>query len=60
MEGTCYGYGDPTSSIVAIHTGINMAFDLIILAIPIPLCFEKSSQVKSRIGMVVLLSLGFV
>jgi len=59
-EGVCYGYGDPQSNIIAVHTALNMAFDLIILAIPIPLCFEKSSLVKSRIGMVVLLSLGFV
>lgn len=55
----CYGFGVSTDRITfIIHTSANMTFDLLVLAIPIPLYFEKTTMSRTRTGMIVLLFLG--
>ena len=58
----CYAFGarSPGPLIAAFesHTGINMVFDVLVLAIPIPLYFEKDTPTKARRGLVVLLFMG--
>jgi len=58
-KGVCYGFGSATTgAMYLIQTGTNMCFDLIVLAIPVPLYFEGATSKKQRIGMLVLFVLG--
>ncbi len=57
----CYAFGvtsDQTAFIA--QTATNMLFDLIILALPIPLYFKMYTPKKTRIGMLVLLFFGLM
>lgn len=61
-SGSCYGYGSIDSPALqrtyTSHTATNVVLDLIVLAIPVPLYFEKSTPWKTRIGIGCLLLLG--
>ncbi|RYP08372.1 hypothetical protein DL764_001941 [Monosporascus ibericus] len=61
-EGTCYGFGSTEPHELAgtytAQTATNMILDLIVLAIPVPLYFQKSTPWKTRMGIGTLLLLG--
>lgn len=61
-SGTCYGYGSINTpslqGIYTTHNATNVLLDLIILAIPVPLYFDKSTPWKMRMGIGCLLMLG--
>jgi len=57
--GTCYGFGityDRTFFI--LHTTFNMVFDIMVLAIPVPLYWQKDTAFRKRMGMTTLFLLG--
>ncbi len=58
----CYSFGsqspDDFAATFESHTAVNVLFDVLVLAIPIPLYFEKDTPMKARIGLVVLLLMG--
>lgn len=60
--GRCYGYGSIDSPALqrtyTAHNTTNVLLDLVVLAIPVPLYFEKSTPWKTRIGIGCLLMLG--
>ncbi|KAH8885484.1 hypothetical protein GQ53DRAFT_695932, partial [Thozetella sp. PMI_491] len=58
-SGSCYGFGLTLERTTFVaHTSLNMVFDILVLAIPIPLYFDRSLPSKTRMGMLVLLMLG--
>ncbi len=58
-DSRCYGFGESMSRLTFIvHTSLNMLFDLLVLAIPVPLYFDKHAPFKQRLGMLFLLLLG--
>ncbi|RYO80256.1 hypothetical protein DL762_007743 [Monosporascus cannonballus] len=61
-EGTCYGFGSiephELAGTYTVQTATNMILDLIVLAIPVPLYFQKSTPWKTRMGIGALLLLG--
>ncbi|KAI0381498.1 hypothetical protein F5Y04DRAFT_62551 [Hypomontagnella monticulosa] len=60
----CYGFGSKVPSEIAGtfagHTGSNVVLDALVLAIPVPLFFRNSTAWKQRLGIGLLLLLGFV
>ncbi|CAK7204611.1 hypothetical protein SEUCBS139899_007369 [Sporothrix eucalyptigena] len=67
--GTCYGFGISTDRTTFIaHTAINMALDICVLAVPVPLYLGNTlaqsantvvtSRLRTRAGVIVLLFLG--
>lgn len=58
----CYGFGSKIPSEIAGtfagHTGSNVVLDAMVLAIPVPLYFRKSTAGKQRVGIGLLLLLG--
>ncbi|KAI1502065.1 hypothetical protein F5X99DRAFT_418155 [Biscogniauxia marginata] len=58
----CYAYGspEPTPFVATFtsHTAINMALDIIVLLIPLPLFFKEGSTYSTRMRLVALLSMG--
>ncbi|KAL7624349.1 hypothetical protein AAE478_005911 [Parahypoxylon ruwenzoriense] len=58
----CYGFGSKAPSEIAGafagHTGSNVVLDAVVLAIPVPLYFRKSTAWKQRVGIGLLLLLG--
>lgn len=60
--GTCYGYGSiESSSLQSVYISqntTNVFLDLVILAIPVPLYFQKSMPSKTRVGIGFLLFIG--
>ncbi|KAI1780479.1 hypothetical protein F4818DRAFT_7056 [Hypoxylon cercidicola] len=60
----CYGFGSKVPSEVAGtfagHTGSNVVLDALVLAIPVPLYFRKTTDGKQRMGIGLLLLLGVV
>jgi hypothetical protein len=63
-SGTCYGYGSSyATSFVAtyeFHSGLNMIFDVIVLAIPIPIYFTKDTSRRTRLGLIGLFITGIM
>ena len=63
-EQSCFAYGslDPDifSGTYVSHTGINMALDLIVLAIPMPLYFNNATEWKTRIALGAVFFMGGV
>ncbi|RDW67060.1 hypothetical protein BP5796_09809 [Coleophoma crateriformis] len=61
---TCYGFGSKYAAgftmIYECHAGLNMAFDVIVLVIPIPLYFEKSATPRVRMGLIGMFLLGTI
>ena len=58
-RGTCYGFGITYDrTIFVIHTAVNMVFDLVVLAIPIPIYFKRNTPLRAKLGMIALLMLG--
>ncbi|KAI0390073.1 hypothetical protein F5Y17DRAFT_462125 [Xylariaceae sp. FL0594] len=59
---SCYGFGsrvpDDLAATYAAHVTTNVALDLIILAIPIPLFFKTFKQKKQRVGFTFMVLLG--
>lgn len=60
----CYGFGSKVPSEIAGtfagHTGSNVVLDAMVLAIPVPLFFRNTTAWKQRLGIGLLLLLGFV
>ncbi len=61
-DARCYGFGasgprEFTGTYMS-HAVVNMVLDILVLAIPVPLYFEKSTVRKTRIGLLVLLFMG--
>ncbi|KAI4869092.1 hypothetical protein F4820DRAFT_464640 [Hypoxylon rubiginosum] len=60
----CYGFGSKIPSEIAGtfagHTGSNVVLDAMVLAIPVPLYFRKSTAGKQRVGIGLLLLLGVI
>lgn len=58
----CYSFGSkkPGDLVVSFesHTAANMIFDVIVLAIPIPLYFEKNTTHKTKMGLMAILFMG--
>ncbi|KAK3939409.1 hypothetical protein QBC46DRAFT_342628 [Diplogelasinospora grovesii] len=60
----CYAFGasipnpDAFAATFESHTATNMVFDIMVLAIPIPLYFEQGTPSKARVNLVVLFSMG--
>lgn len=60
-SGSCYGFGLTLERTTFVaHTSLNMVFDILVLAIPIPLYFDRTLPSRTRMGMLVLLMLGCV
>lgn len=61
-EGRCYGFGSRVAAdLVATfegHTAVNMALDLIILIIPIPLFWKAGTSFAQRMRLLALLTMG--
>jgi hypothetical protein len=56
---TCYGFGAGNDNAAYIlQCASNMLFDLLIFAIPVTLSLDKTTPLRQRIGMAVLLLLG--
>lgn len=64
LDGRCYGYGSrvPAQLLATFesHTAINMALDLIVLIIPIPLFWREGTNFPQRMRLVGLLSMGIL
>lgn len=60
----CYGFGSPNTmeyvSTFESQAGSNMVLDLIVLALPISLYFQKETPLRSRMALLVLLVMGAV
>ncbi|KAF3070988.1 putative integral membrane protein [Daldinia childiae] len=60
----CYGFGskvpEEIAGTFAGHTGSNAVLDALVLAIPVPLYFRKSTAWRQRFGIGILLILGLV
>ncbi|KAI0850189.1 hypothetical protein F5Y00DRAFT_268641 [Daldinia vernicosa] len=60
----CYGFGskvpEEIAGTFAGHTASNAVLDALVLAIPVPLYFRKSTAWKQRLGIGILLILGLV
>ncbi|KAI6088989.1 hypothetical protein F4821DRAFT_70632 [Hypoxylon rubiginosum] len=60
----CYGFGSKVPSEIAGtfagHAGSNVVLDAMVLAIPIPLYFQKSTAWRQRMGIGLLLLLGVI
>ncbi|KAI1210635.1 uncharacterized protein F4807DRAFT_54150 [Annulohypoxylon truncatum] len=58
----CYGFGSKVSAEIAgtfaAHTGSNVALDVLVLGIVVPLYFRKDTAWKQRLGIGLLLLLG--
>jgi len=61
---SCYGFGGHVPSqlmgFFESHTAINVVLDLLVFAIPVPLYFEKGTSTKTKMGLLGLLTLGFL
>ncbi len=61
-DSKCYAFGSEDVASFAgafeSHAGINMILDVIVLAIPIPLYFEKDTPARMRLSLLGLLFLG--
>lgn len=57
-----YGSLDPDVfyATYAIHSSVNVALDLVVLAIPVPLYFERNDSFRSKLGLLALLAVGLV
>jgi hypothetical protein len=60
--GYCYGFGSQVPHALAgtflSHTSTNVVLDLAVLAIPVPLYFQKDTTLRQRLGIGALLMLG--
>lgn len=60
----CYAFGNGLGKAFTItyetHTAINMVLDVLVLAIPIPLWFEKESTFRVKLGLLGLFSIGIL
>lgn len=58
----CYAFGSPDSQMFTAtyesHTGVNMVLDVLVLAAPVPLYFDKHTPQKTRRGLLALLFMG--
>ncbi|KAH9898802.1 hypothetical protein F4778DRAFT_771802 [Xylariomycetidae sp. FL2044] len=63
-DAVCYGFGskEPAeiSGVFAGHTASNVVMDLVVLAIPVPLYFEKTATWRQRLGLGILLLIGVI
>ncbi|KAI1381533.1 hypothetical protein F4677DRAFT_460629 [Hypoxylon crocopeplum] len=63
-EARCYGFGSKVPSEIAGafagHTASNAVLDVMVLAIPVPLYFRKTTTWRQRLGIGLLLLLGFI
>ncbi|TEA17190.1 hypothetical protein C8034_v000593 [Colletotrichum sidae] len=59
-----WAYGSLNSQIFSItyesHSAVNVVLDLLVLAIPVPLYFRRDAPLKSKLGLLALLSIGIV
>ncbi|OHW98770.1 integral membrane protein [Colletotrichum incanum] len=55
-----YGSLNPEifSATYETHSAVNIALDLLVLAIPVPLYFKPNAPLKSRLGLLALLAIG--
>jgi hypothetical protein len=64
IKSYCYGFGSRVSNEIAgtyaAHVTTNVALDLIVLAIPIPLYFKTFRQKKQRVGFSIMVLLGIL
>ncbi|OAA65666.1 hypothetical protein SPI_02453 [Niveomyces insectorum RCEF 264] len=59
--GRCYGFGISTDRTAFVaHTAINMALDVFVLAIPVPIYFDGTAPLRTRAGLLILLLLGLL
>ncbi|GJD00506.1 hypothetical protein ColKHC_09331 [Colletotrichum higginsianum] len=62
VPATRWAYGSLTPEIFSAtyesHSAINVALDLLVLAIPIPIYFETNVPFKSKLGLLALLAIG--
>ncbi|KAI0172994.1 hypothetical protein GGR52DRAFT_431026 [Hypoxylon sp. FL1284] len=62
VDANCFGYGSqyarPFIATFTTHAAINMALDILVLVIPVPLFFDKGTSVWTRVRLVGLLSMG--
>jgi hypothetical protein len=58
----CYGYGSVTRGPFLMtyesHAGLNMVFDLMVLSLPIYLCFKSNTSTRTRVGLIGLFTGG--
>lgn len=58
----CYAYGSQFVSVFKAtyesHAAVNMALDLLVMALPIPLYFQIGTPLKTRMGLVGILIMG--
>ncbi|KAK1594604.1 uncharacterized protein LY79DRAFT_133118 [Colletotrichum navitas] len=63
-ESSCYGYGSTNPveiyNVVVASNGTNMALDLLILIVPIPLLFSKKTISRTRKGLFGLFFIGIL
>lgn len=61
-DATCYGFGSEYAanfvSIYECHAGMNMVFDVIVLALPMSIYFEKDTTRQVRLGLIGLFIMG--
>jgi hypothetical protein len=61
---TCFAFGslnpDQFAGTFISHSAINMALDLVVLAIPMPLYFRTGTSRRTRLALLGLLALGGV
>jgi hypothetical protein len=61
-KATCYGYGSryaaEFTAIYECHAGLNMVFDIVVLAIPIPIYLAKDVSRRTRFGLIGLFVMG--
>jgi hypothetical protein len=64
VAGKCWGYGGANAEdFVATfesHSGMNMALDVIVFLIPVPLYFRRETAERTKRGLLVLLFMGSV
>lgn len=61
-KATCYAFGNGLGKAFTItyetHSAINMVLDVLVLAIPVPLYFEKDTTPRVRLGLIGLFMIG--
>ncbi|KAF0323585.1 integral membrane protein [Colletotrichum asianum] len=59
-----WGYGSLDADVFygtyASHAALNVILDLLVLAIPVPLYFKRDASLKSKLGLLILLTIGLI
>ena len=58
----CYGFASPIAAnaiaTIESHASVNMALDVVVLTMPVPMLFKKDTPFKTKMGLLVLLAMG--